>query len=350
MGFLPAARANLRQVRFVLAVALAALGVGVTGCVGGSASGASNATTVHLVGFSTPKEANDALEREWAETADGKGVTWQESYGASGDQSRAVAGGLQADYVNFSLAPDVTRLVKAGLVAPGWDAGATKGMVTDSVVVIVVRSGNPKHIHGWADLVLPGVQIITPNPASSGSARWNVLAAYEHALSTGGTAANARAYLTQFFTHVVALPGSGREATTAFLHGNADALISYEDEAILARRSGEQIDYVVPSDTVLIENPAAVLTKASPKAASYLRFVLSPPGQQTFASFGFRPVVAGTNVGRVTGANDPAHPFPAPAHLVTVAQLGGWTKVTAEFFDDATGLVPQIQQQTGRSQ
>ena len=203
-------RTVLRAAAGLLAVGAVSTTLG--GCVGGSAApssgGSAGTTTLHLVGFAVPKEANNAIEAKFAETPEGKGVVWEESYGASGDQSRAVANGLKADYVNFSLEGDVTRLVKAGLVADDWNSGPTKGIVSDSVVVIAVPKGNPLGIEGWSDLTKDGVKIITPNPASSGSARWNILAAYQQVIANGGTEAEAKAYLTKFFNHVAALPGS----------------------------------------------------------------------------------------------------------------------------------------------
>ena len=231
---------KLARVRSTAAVIAAATAVLLTGCVGGAATapGSADATTLHLVGYAVPKEANNAIQKKFAETPEGKDVTWQESYGPSGDQSRAVVNGLQADYVNFSLEGDVSRLVKAGLVDQSWNSGPTKGMVSDSTVVIVVPKGNPLGIKGWSDLTKPGVKIVTPNPASSGSARWNILAAYQQVIANGGTEAEAKAYLTKFFNNVVALPGSGRDATNAFLEGAGNVLISYENEAILARQSG----------------------------------------------------------------------------------------------------------------
>jgi sulfate transport system substrate-binding protein len=234
-------------------------------------------------------------------------------------------------------------------VADDWDSGPTKGIVTNSVVVFVVRKGNPKGIKTWDDIVKSGVGIVSPNPGSSGSARWNILAAYGQALAQGGTKADAKAYLTKFFSNVVALPGSGREATTAFTSGTGDVLISYENEAILARQSGEDLDYVVPDQTLLIENPAAV-TKGAPKAASdFLDFVLSKPGQTDFAKKGFRPVIDGVDT-TVDGANDPSNPFPTPKDLFTIAdRFGGWSKANAEFFDEDKGLVPQIQKATGKN-
>ena len=168
-------------------------------------------------------------------------------------------------------------------------------------------------------------------------------------IANGGTEAEAEDYLTKFFNHVVALPGSGRDATNTFLQGAANVLISYENEAILARQSGENFDYILPAATLKIENPGAVLKNANPKARAYLDFVLSPAGQEEFVKKGFRPVVADTPIGEVTGANNPAKPFPVPTKLFTISDLGGWDAVNAKFFDEG-GLVPEIQKATGRSQ
>ena len=342
---------KLLRARSVAALVAAAATVLLTGCIGGTASAPDGAgtTTLHLVGYAVPKEANNAIQKKFAETREGKGITWQESYGPSGDQSRAVANGLAADYVNFSLEGDVTRLVKAGLVDENWNSGPTKGMVSNSTAVIVDQKGNPLGIKDWSDLTRPGVKIVTPNPASSGSARWNILAAYQQVIANGGTEADAKEYLTKFFNHVVALPGSGRDATNTFLQGAANVLISYENEAILARQSGEDFDYILPDATIKIENPGAVLTSANPKAKTYLNFVLSPAGQEEFVKKGFRPVVVDTPIGEVAGANNPAKPFPAPPKLFTISDLGGWDAVNAKFFDEG-GLVPEIQKATGRSQ
>lgn len=352
---------HLVRRRPVAAVAAAAL-LTATLAACSAASGTSDAATaagdatpveeveLSLVGFAVPKAANNAIQAKFAETPEGAGVTWVESYGASGDQSRAVAGGLKADYVHFSLEGDVTRLVEAGLVAEDWNQGPTEGIVSDSVVVIVVREGNPKGITGWDDLIEPGVGIVTPNPGSSGSARWNILAAYGHILGNGGTDAEADAFVTSLFQNVVALPGSGRDATAAFLAGTGDVLLSYENEAILARQSGESLEYIVPDTTLLIENPGAVLIDANPKASDWLDFVLSPVGQAEFATLGFRPVIDGVDVGEVEGANDPADPFPAPANLLTINEdFGGWPAANAKYFDPETGLVTQIQTATGKS-
>jgi sulfate transport system substrate-binding protein len=341
----------LRTTRGRTATALtAALAAAVTVSACSSSSSAqssgSKGSKIAIVAYSVPKAAYDALEKAFQQTPQGKGVTFSESFGPSGTQSKAVQNGQPADYVAFSLQSDMTKLVPK-YVASDWNVGATKGMVSDSVVVIAVRKGNPKHITGWDDLVKPGIKVVTPDPASSGSAKWNVLAAYEHVIADGGTPDQARAYLTQFFKHVVSKPSSGATATTTFTSGTGDALISYEDEAIGARQKGAAVDYVVPKESVLIENPAAITVSASPKAKAFLDFVVSPAGQKIFASKGFRPVVSGTDVGTVAGANDPANPFPQVQNLTTVEQLGGWSQVNKTFFDPSTGIVTKIEASSG---
>lgn len=329
---------------------------GSSSATAGTTSGTNGASStggnveLSLVAFSVPKAANEAIEAAFAKTPEGAGTTWTESYGASGDQSRAVVSGLTADYVHFSLEGDITRLVNEGLVAEDWNAGPTRGIVSTSVVVIAVRPGNPKHITGWGDLVQGDIAVVTPNPGSSGSARWNILAAYGHVLANGGTEDDANAYLKQFFEHTVALPGSGRDATTAFLAGTGDVLISYENEVILARQSGSELDYVVPDQTLLIENPAAVLKDANPRATAFRDFVLSDAGQTEFVKKGFRSVGNSITGVEVPGANDPAYPFPAPTKLLTIGtDFGGWPAASRTFFDEDNGIVTLIQQQTGKT-
>lgn len=323
--------------------------LGVSGCSSSSSKSGgsgSSGTALSLVAYSVPKPAYDALESAFTATDKGKGVTWKASYGASGDQSRNVSNGQKADYVAFSLEPDLTRLVPK-YVAADWNSGATKGLVSDSVVVIAVRKGNPLHITGWDDLIKPGVKIVTPDPGSSGSAKWNILAAYSHTLLTGGTDADAQAYLKKFYKNVVSKPESGSKATQTFLNGTGNVLISYENEAITARQKGQSLDYVVPDQSILIENPAAVTVNAPQQAKDFLAFVQSAEGQKIFASKGFRPVVSGTDAGSVKGANDPAHPFPTVPKLETIAQLGGWTAVNKKYFDKKTGIVTQIASSSG---
>jgi sulfate transport system substrate-binding protein len=313
-----------------------------------AASGPAKTTTLDLVAYSTPQTAYQSIEKAFKKTHAGAGVTFKESYGASGDQSRAVEGGQHADVVNFSLESDVTRLVDAKIVSPDWKSQTGHdGIVADSVVVLVVRKGNPKHIHGWDDLVKPGVGIVTPNPASSGGARWNTLAAYGHVIANGGSDTDAQAYLTQYFKHAVALPGSARDALTSFTSGNGDVLVSYEDEAILARQKGEAVDYIVPDQTLLIETPAAATIKAPQQARDFVKFLFTDEAQSAFRASGFRPVKKGIS-GDVKGANDPADPFPTPKTLLTVGKdFGGWDDAKKKFFDEKDGIVTKIQIATG---
>ncbi|MCI1748260.1 MAG: sulfate ABC transporter substrate-binding protein [Acidipropionibacterium sp.] len=277
--------------------------------------------------YSTPAEANKAIIAAWQKTGNGTGVTFQTSYGASGDQSRSVANGQKADYVHFSLTPDVTRLVEKGLVASDWDSGPHKGIISTTTVAIAVRPGNPLGIKGWDDLIKPGVKIVTPNPSSSGSARWNILAVWGHGrYLPGGSEQKADDFLLKVLKNTVALPGSGRDATTAFNGGTGDVLLSYENEAIFARQKNESsLGYVVPSDTLLIENPGAVTKQGGEKAKQWGEYVLTEPAQQIYAQFGFRPLT-GTAPAGIKGVNTPSDPFPAIDHLFTIdKEFGGWT-------------------------
>ena len=333
-----------RRIATALAVtAAAALALTACGSSGGDSSGGGGGSKkVNIVAFSVPKPAYDAAEKAFKETDKGKGVSFSESYDASGSQSKAVASGKPADYVGFSLTPDMTRLVP-DFVDKGWDSGKTKGIVSTSVVVIATRPGNPKKITGWDDLIKPGVKIVTPDPASSGSAKWNILAAYSHVLADGGSDADAQAYLKKFFANVVSKPSSGADATQTFTSGTGDVLISYENEAIHARQTGSKIDYIVPDESFLIQNPGAVTKKAPQAAKDFLAYVQSADGQKIFASNGFRPVDPSVDPGTVKGANDPAKPFPTVKKLWTIDKLGGWSKVNDEFFDEDKGIVTKIE-------
>jgi sulfate/thiosulfate-binding protein len=322
-----------------IALFLIAAALGVTAC-GSSSSGA--AKHVALVAYSTPQGVYEKLIPAFGATTAGKGVSFSQAYGPSGEQSRAVANGLHADVVNFSLDTDVERLVKAGLVSASWNKNATHGYVTNSVAVIIVRKGNPKHISGWSDLVKPGVQVLTPNPFTSGSARWNVMAAYGAQLREGKTKAQAQEYLKALFHNVVSQDSSARNALQTFLAGRGDALIDYENEAIADQKKGAPIEYVIPNDTILIQNPIAVLGSGeSAKAAqAFVEYVLSPAGQAIWAAKGYRPVIAG-----VAGASK----FPTPKGLFTIESLGGWKAATKQFFEAETGIVTKIEQSLGVS-
>jgi sulfate transport system substrate-binding protein len=319
----------------VLALSLiAALGLAACGSSSGGAS-----KSVSLVAYSTPQGAFEKLIPAFQATAAGKGVSFSQSYGPSGEQSRSVANGLHADVVNFSLEPDVEKLVKAGLVSAGWNQNATHGFVTNSVAVIIVRKGNPKHITGWSDLIKPGVQVLTPNPFTSGSARWNVMAAYGAQLKEGKTPAQAQEYLKALFHNVVSQDSSARNALQTFLAGRGDALIDYEDEAIADQKKGAAIEYVIPKDTILIQNPiAAVGSSAAGK--QFVEYLLSPPAQEIWAEKGYRPVITG-----VPGASK----FPTPPGLFTIDSLGGWKTITKQFFEPETGIVTKIEQSLGVS-
>lgn len=340
--------------------ALAAVGVlALAGCASSSGATSSSADTINIVGYSVLQQANKSVEAAFEKTSAGKGVAFRESYGASGDQARSVLAGAKADEVHLSLEPDVQKLVDGGVVAPDWkDAGSagagSRGICTQSIVVFGVRAGNPKNIHTWADLIKPGVTIVTPNPASSGSAKWNLLAAYGSALGAGGGRGDsaAQGYLEKFFSHVVAMPDSGRDATTAFTGGTGDVLLSYENETILARQSGTPLDYVIPDSSLLIQNPCAATKDAPAVARKWLDFQQSAEGQRLYAETGYRPLddVAG-QVGDVTvkGANDPANPFPQPARLLTIDQdFGGWAAANTKYFDPDQGILTKLQAAAGK--
>src|SRR5437764_13108105 len=256
-----------------VAVALLAAVIALAAC--GSSSGGGKHLT--LVAYSTPQGVYEKLIPAFQSTAAGKGVSFSQSYGPSGEQSRSVANGLHADVVNFSLEPDVERLVKAGLVSSSWNQTSTHGFVTNSVVVIMVRKGNPKHITGWSDLVKPGVQVVTPNPFTSGGARWNIMAGYGAQLKEGKSAAQAQAYLTELFHHVVSQDSSARNSLQTFTAGRGDALLGYENEAIAAKKKGADVEYVIPKDTILIQMPIAVLG-SSKSAEEFMKYLLSPAG------------------------------------------------------------------------
>lgn len=333
----------------------ALLGLSACGSAGGqgteTGSGAAENQTISIIGFAVPEAANKAIAAEFQKTDAGQGVTFQTSYGASGDQSRAVVAGLKADYVHLSVASDVTRLVDAGLVDEDWDQGENKGVVSASVVVFGVREGNPKNIQTWDDLIQPGVEIVTPNPASSGAARWNALAAWGQVVSNGGTEEQAAEYLDKFFANVVSLPNSGRDATTGFLAGTGDVLMAYENEAILAAQSGQGFDYIIPETTLLIENPGANLKDSTPAAEPFLEFVLSDEGQRQFALKGFRPIRDDVDFGgTVEGAKDPSNPFPPVTNLLTVADdFVDWSTLSKKFFDENDGIVTKAITASGKA-
>jgi sulfate/thiosulfate-binding protein len=325
-------------------LALAALAA--AGCGGSStaseAGGDGSGGKLTLVAYSTPEEAYRELIPAFNKTPEGEGVGFDQSYAASGEQSRAVEGGLRADVVEFSLEPDITRLVEAGLVDEDWNRNEHEGMVTDSVVVFMVRKGNPKNIQTWADLIEPGVEVLEPNPFTSGGAKWNIMAAYGAQLEQGKSPDEAREYLAQLFEHVPVLDKSARESLQTFSSGKGDVLLGYENEAILAQQQGEELDFVVPDETILIENPVAVTSESNePETAqAFVDYLYTEEAQKIFTEKGYRPVVEG-----VPGADE----FPTPAALFEIDRFGGWDKVNTDFFDPEAGVVAEIFQSQGRS-
>ena len=305
------------------------------------AQAASAKTTLSLVAYSTPKDAYAKIIPAFQATSAGKDVSFNQSYGASGDQARAVGAGLSADIVALSLAPDVSTLVKKGIVPTTWSRNAYRGMVTDSVVVFVVRNGNPKHIHSWADLTKSGVQVITPNPFTSGGARWNVMAAYGAERAQGKTDPQAIAYLKKLFKNVPVLPKSAREATQVFASGKGDVLLTYENEAIYANKKGVHTEYVLPKQTILIENPVA-LTKSGlkhPEAKAFLKVLWSSKAQKLFGDAGYRPVLKSV-------ARSSKYRYKQPKTLFTINSralgLRGWKAVQYRFFDHSSGIMVKV--------
>ena len=322
------------------ATLLAACGGGASDVAGGGGD-AGGDTTLTLVAYAVPEPGWSKVIPAFTATEEGKGVQVTTSYGASGDQSRAVVDGKPADLVNFSVEPDIARLVKAGKVAEDWNADATKGIPFGSVVSLVVREGNPKNIKDWDDLLQPGLEVISPSPLSSGSAKWNLLAPYA-AKSDGGKAQQAGLdFVNKLVSeHIKLRPGSGREATDVFLQGSGDVLISYENEAINIERQGKPVEHVNPPQTFKIENPVAVVTGSAheDKANALKNFLYTADAQKLWAQAGFRPVDPAV-------AADFGTEFPTPQKLWTVADLGGWNAVDPILFDKDNGSITKIYKQ-----
>ena len=299
-----------------------------------SASARSSETKLSVVGYAVPREALGAVIKAWQQTQDGRDTSFTQSYGASGDQARAVAAGLRADVVHLSTALDVDLLVKAGLVDAKWNRQSFKGIATNSVVVFAVRDGNPKKIRSWNDLLKPGVGIVTPNPLSSGAAKWNILAAYGTQRRLGKNDAQAVSFVERMFRNVVSLDTSGRNATNAFLAGRGDVFITYENEARLAK-----LQYVIPRQTLLIEAPIAVLkTSESRDAANrFIRFTKTPTAQRIFAQFGYRPLIDS-----VYKEFEKQYPRRPGVFRIDDKYIGGWTRANAKWFDPDKGLWSRV--------
>lgn len=330
-----------------LALLTLVMGLVATGCGGSDDATGSDSSggggELSVVGYSTPEAVyTEDLEPAFEESSKGSGVSFSNSFGASGDQSRAVVAGQPASVVHFAQGGDMERLVDEGeLVAKDWNKQPYDGIVQNSVVVITVRAGNPEGIESFEDVLTKDVDVITPNPFSSGAARWNIMAVYGSEINAGKSPDEALAAVKILLEKAVAQPGSARDALSAFTQGQGDVLLGYENEAIKAEEEGEDIEYVIPPSTIQIETPIAV-TKSAPEPAAqdFLDFIWSDAGQEIWAENGYRPV----NPKLVDEKQ-----FPTPADLFTIDQFGGWGKVNDEFFDDESGSVAEIEKELGVS-
>jgi sulfate/thiosulfate transport system substrate-binding protein len=302
-----------------------------------------SSTNLSLVAYSTPAGAFSKIIPAFQQTAAGKDVTFRQSYGASGSQAAAVHNGLPADVVNLSLAPDVSVLSQAGLISTNWNKDPYGGIVTDSIVVFVVRKGNPKNIKTWADLIKPGIQVINPNPFTSGGARWNVMAAWGAQVKAHKTEKQANSYLSALYKNITVQDSSARASMNTFVSGKGDVLLAYENEAIQAQQSGADVQFVRPSATLLIENPIAILkgTQHPAEAKAFVAFARSAAAQNIWATYGYRPIDK-------TVFKKWTKTFPVPRQLFTIRDIvkGGWPVVQPKFFDPNNGLLKQIQSGT----
>ncbi|HEX8646972.1 MAG TPA: sulfate ABC transporter substrate-binding protein [Thermoleophilaceae bacterium] len=330
-------RPSLRLPAAALALVLAL----VAAACGGAASG-SGGEKISLVAYSTPKEAYAKLTEAFKRTPAGEGVGFEQSFAASGEQSRSVASGLPADIVALSLQPDVDKLVEPKKVAAGWNKDPHEGFVTRSVVVLAVRKGNPENIRRWEDLTRDGIEVIEPNPFTSGGARWNVMAAYGSQTRQGRSDAEAQQFLKDLFDNVTVQDKSARDSLQTFGSGKGDVLLAYENEAIAAQRKGVELDYVIPDQTILIENPIALTEdgKKKEKAKAFLDFLRSEEGQRIFVEEGYRPVLDSVN---------DKEKFPEPKQLFRIGDVGGWSAVNDKFFDPDKGVMAEINKEKGVS-
>jgi sulfate/thiosulfate transport system substrate-binding protein len=326
----------------VAAVAVASI-LGVAACGGSDSEGSSDGGgTVSLVAYSTPETLyTESIEPAYNETSDGEGVTFENSFGASGDQSRAVESGLPADVVHLPLEPDMQRLVDAGIIAEDYNDG-DKANVQNSVVVFTVREGNPENIQDWDDLVTGDVEVITPNPFTSGGARWNIMAAYGAQLNKGASEEEALEYVRQLLENTPVQDKSASDALATFTGGKGDVLLSYENEAIRAQEAGEDVEYVIPDDTILIETQIALSEDAeNPEGGqAFIDFLFSEEGQRLFAEGGYRPVDEAV-------FDEFSKEFPEPPGLFTIEEFGGWDTVATEFFDPENGSIAEVERSLG---
>ena len=327
---------GLMAALLTLALALAAAGCGDSD---DSAAGSGGGGKIDIVAYSTPEAVyTEALQPSFEATSAGEGVSFSGSFGASGDQRRAVEAGQPASIVHFAQGGDMIALVESGQVAPNWDKNKYKGIGEESVVVMAVRKGNPEGLKSFDDLLTKDVEIITPNPLSSGGARWNIMALYGSQLHQGKSEKEALDAVKTVLEKTIVQPGSARDALAAFTQGEGDVLLAYENEAIKAQDEGEDVDYVIPPSTIRIETPIAVVEGAPATAQAFLDFIWSDEGQQIWSDNGYRPV----NQDLLDEKK-----FPVPQDLLDIDEFGGWEQVTAEFFDEESGKVAAIEKELG---
>jgi sulfate transport system substrate-binding protein len=318
----------------------------VFGCASSAAQARQAGTTVNLVAYSTPKPVMQKLITRFGHHVAGKGVSFTQSYGPSGTQAKQIVAGQPADIAFLSTGLDIDTIADAGLISKRWTKAPQGGIAADSVVAFVVRPGNPKHIHSWKDLTKPGVQVVTPDPFPSGSAKWNVLAAYGQARKSGLNNKKAVQFVTKLFKNVVAQPSSGSTAASAFFSGQGDVLITYESEAYAAFAAGKPGKLVVPRPTMLIQLPM-VATKSAPAAAkAFIKYVHAPKQQKIFAASGYRPVIRS-----VLKSPDLASwrrkYNTGPTFNINDKLFGGWRKADRVWFDLNHGRMLAIERAVG---
>lgn len=317
------------------------------GGTGQPAAGSGSEVKLTLGAYTTPREAYSKLipifQKQWKDKT-GQTITFEESYLGSGAQSRAIVEGFEADVAALSLQADIDRIVKANLITHDWKAGQYKGIVSDSIVVFAVRPGNPKGIKDWADLAKPGLQILTPNPKTSGGAMWNILALYGAAKRgfIEGVAKDddkaAQDFLLSVLKNITVMDKGARESITNFEKGVGDVAITYENEVVVGQQGGQKYDQVIPRSTILIENPVAVVDVYADKhgtrqaAEAFVAFLFTKEAQEILAQYGLRPVNP-----EVLAAVQ----YPAVEDLFTIEAFGGWEEATPKFFGD-NGIYYQV--------
>lgn len=320
----------------------------VLGCVSAAQAGASKqaGVTLNLVVYSTPKPVMAKLITRFQHQPAGQGVSFSQSYGPSGSQARAIVAGQPTDVAFLSTGLDIDTVVDAGIVSKSWTKTPYGGIAADSVVAFVVRPGNPKHIHGWKDLLKPGVQVVTPDPFPSGSAKWNVLAAYGAARKSGLSDKKAVRFVTKLFKNVVAQDSSGANAANTFFSGKGDVLITYESEAYAAFAAGKQGKLVVPKPTMLIQLPMVATKNAPAAATAFIKYAHAPKQQRIFAANGYRPVVKSV-LKRPDLAGWRRRYNTGPTFNIQDRLFGGWRKVDRVWFDLSSGRMVGIERAVG---